>query len=189
MIFILESRLQSIRPSIIESNNSSSTEKLIQSKQERFSVIIPLTSARRTLPVIDTTFVVKLEESKNTSLQTETIPRESLPTADVEQSKNTSYQTETVPRESLLTANVEESKNKSYQTEVIPIESLPTAEIEAPSYSQPKPPARLYFSPTLLLDDEEPDLEPIKSVLSNIDQNQSSNRKNNFFFLNILFVI
>ncbi len=186
MIFILESRLQSIRPSIIEPNNSSSTEKLIQSKQERFSVMIPLTSARRTLPVIDTTFVVKLEESKNTSYQTETVPRESLPTADVEVSKNTSYQTEAAPRESLPTADVEQSKNtepnKSYQTEVIPIESLPTADIEAPSYSQPKPPARLYFSPTLLLDDDEPDLEPIQSVLSTIDQNQSSNRKNNFFF-------
>jgi len=121
--------------SIIETNiPSSTTENLIQSKEEQFSIIIPLTSARRTLPVIDTTFVVKLEESRNTE------------------------------------------PNKSYQVEVPSIESLPTTEVEAtPSYSQPKPPARLYFSPTLLQDDDEPEL--IQPVLSTIDQNQISNKK------------
>ena len=127
LTFILESRLHSNRPSIIGSNRPSiiesdrplSTENLIPSKEERFSFIIPITSARRTLPVVDTTFVVKHEESRNTE------------------------------------------PNKSYHTEeVVPIESLPTAEVETTaSYSQPKPPARLYFSPTLLQDDEESDSE------------------------------
>ncbi len=98
-------------------------------------MIIPLTSARRTLPVIDTTFVVKLEESRNTE------------------------------------------SNKSQQVEVAPIESLPTTEVETtPSYSQPKPPARLYFSPTLLQDDDEPEI--IQTVLSTIDQNQTSKKTN-----------
>jgi hypothetical protein len=113
-------------------------DNLIQSKKERFSVIIPLASARRTLHVIDTTFVVKLEESRNTEA------------------------------------------SQSPQVEVVPIESLPTAaEVEAtPSYSQPKLPARLYFSPTLLQDDDEPELIP--PVLSTIDQNQTSRKKKQF---------
>ena len=93
--------------------------------------MLPLASARRTLPVVDTTFVVKLEDSRNTEA------------------------------------------NPSPQVEVIPIESLPTVETETTSsYSQPKLPARLYFSPTLLQDDEEPELIP--PVLSTIDQNQTS---------------
>lgn len=104
---------------------------MIPSKEERFSVMIPLTSARRTLPVVDTTFVVKLEETRTTEA------------------------------------------NQSNPTEVAPIESIPTMEVEATSsYSQPKPPARLYFSPTLLQDDDEPELLP--PVLSTIDQNRSS---------------
>ncbi len=153
-----------------ESNRPSSTENLIQSKEERFSVIIPLASARRTLPVIDTTFVVKLEESKNTtansSPQVEVVPIESLPTAEV------------VPIESLPAAEVVPIESLP-AAEVVPIESLPTAEVETtPSYSQPKLPARLYFSPTLLQDDDEPELIP--SVLSTIDQNQTSRNKTNF---------
>ena len=122
-MFCLESRLLS--------NRSSIRGDVIPSKEERFSVIIPLTSARRTLPVVDTTFVVKLEETKTTEA------------------------------------------NQSNPVEVAPIESLPTLEAEATSsYSQPKPPARLYFSPTLLQDDDEPELIP--PVLSTIDQNRSS---------------
>jgi len=106
-----------------------------------------LTSARRTLQVIDTTFVVKLEESNNISA-------------------NKSYQVAVAPIESLPTTEVEAT----------PLESLPTTGVEAtPSYSQPKPPARLYFSPTLLQDDEDP--EPIQIVLSTIDQNQTNNEK------------
>ena len=94
--------------------------------------MIPLTSVRRTLPVVDTTFVVKLEETKTSEV------------------------------------------NQSSRTEVPPVESLPTMEVDAtPSYSQPKLPARLYFSPTLLHDDDdEPEL--IQPVLSTIDQNRSS---------------
>jgi hypothetical protein len=112
-----------------------------------------LTSARRTLPVIDTTFVVKLEESNNTE-------------------PNKSYQVEIAPIESIPTTEVEATP--SYSQPKAPIESIPTTEVEAtPSYSQPKPPARLYFSPTLLQDDEEPELIP--PVLSTIDQNQTSN--------------
>ncbi|CAF5132067.1 unnamed protein product, partial [Rotaria sp. Silwood1] len=60
---IRKSRLQSNRRSTIEPNIHMSTEKLIPSKKERFSVMLAITSARRTLPVIDTTFVVKVEES------------------------------------------------------------------------------------------------------------------------------
>jgi hypothetical protein len=116
--------------------------------------MIPLTSARRTLPVIDTTFVVKLEESKSTE-------------------PNKSYQVEVVPIESLPGTEVTLIESLPTTT-VTPIESLPTGEA-TPSYSQPKPPARLYFSPTLLLDDEEP--EPIQTVLSTVDQNQTSNSK------------
>jgi hypothetical protein len=147
--------LLSNNPSIItnnQSNRPSTIENLIQSKEERFSVIVPLTSARRTLPVIDTTFVVKLEESKNTTA-------------------NPSPHVEIIPIEYLPTA------------EVIPIESLPIAEVETiPSDSQPKPPARLYFSPTLLQDDDEPELLP--PVLSAVDQNRTRKKpkKNNFSY-------
>jgi len=57
---------------------------------------------------------------------------------------------------------------------IAPIVSVPTAEVDiTPSYSEPKLPARLYFSPTLLQDDDENINEPIQPVLSTIDQNQS----------------
>jgi hypothetical protein len=46
-------------------------------------------------------------------------------------------------------------------------------------YSQPNPPAQLYFSPTFLQDEQS---EPIRNVLSPIDQNQTSN-KELFYFL------
>ncbi|CAF1569453.1 unnamed protein product [Rotaria magnacalcarata] len=131
---IRKSRLQSNRASIIEPSLRISTQNLIQSKEERFSVIIPLMSARRTLQVIDTTFVVKSEQSTMTE------------------------------------------PNDSYHDEVVPIESMPTNDIEmAPSYSQPKPPAHLYFSPTFLQDNEE--LELLQPVLSTIDQNQTNIEK------------
>ncbi|CAF3903403.1 unnamed protein product [Rotaria sp. Silwood2] len=161
---IRKSRLQSNRRSTTGPNLYTSTEKLIPSKEERFSVILPLTSARRTLRVIDTTFVIKIEESKtiesNESLHDEVVTLEShhddiLP--------NESHHDEVVP-------------NESYHDEVMPIESIPTTNVEiTPSYSQPKPPARLYFSPTLLQDHEES--EPIQTVLSNIDQNQTNIEK------------
>ncbi|CAF2876353.1 unnamed protein product [Rotaria sp. Silwood2] len=161
---IRKSRLQSNRRSTTGPNLYTSTEKLIPSKEERFSVILPLTSARRTLRVIDTTFVIKIEESKtiesNESLHDEVVTLEShhddiLP--------NESHHDEVVP-------------NESYHDEVMPIESIPTINVEiTPSYSQPKPPARLYFSPTLLQDHEES--EPIQTVLSNIDQNQTNIEK------------
>ncbi|CAF3772410.1 unnamed protein product [Rotaria sordida] len=141
---IRNSRLQSNRRSTIAPNIYTSIEKLIPTKDERFSVILPLTSARRTLPVIDTTFVVKVEESK-TSESNELNHNEIL-------------------------------SHESYHDEVIPIESIPITNVEiTPSYSQPKPPARLYFSPTLLQDHEES--EPIQNVLSNIDQNQTNIEK------------
>ncbi|CAF1295782.1 unnamed protein product [Adineta ricciae] len=153
---IRKSRLLSNRSSIRRSNLLPSTENLIQSKEERFSVMPPLNSARRTLPVVDTTFVVKLEDSKSTesnqSHQVEMEQPEPLPVTTI------------IPIESVA------------MTTVTPIESISTAEVEAsPSYSQPKPPARLYFSPTLLLDDG--DSEPVQPVLSTIDQNQSINIK------------
>ncbi|UJR23177.1 hypothetical protein I4U23_026196 [Adineta vaga] len=158
---IRKSRLLSNRSSIRQSNVPSSTKNLIRSKEERFSVILPLTSARRTLPVVDTTFVVKLEESKSTEpnqsyqAESETEPEpepESVPITTI------------IPIESVA------------MTTVTPIESVPTTEIETTqSYSQPKLPARLYFSPTLLLDDG--DSEPIQPVLSTVDQNQTINIK------------
>ncbi|CAF3614172.1 unnamed protein product [Rotaria socialis] len=141
---IRKSRLQSNRASIIEPSPRISTQNLIRSKEERFSVIIPLMSARRTLPVIDTTFVVKIEQSTMTE-------------------PNDLYHDEVAP-------------NDSYHDEVVPIESIPTNDVEmAPSYSQPKPPAHLYFSPTFLQDNEE--LELLQPVLSTIDQNQTNIEK------------
>ena len=90
-----------------------------------------MASARRVLPVIDTAFAIKLEESKTIE------------------------------------------PNKASQVDVTSMESFPTTDVETiPSYSSPKLPARLYFSPTLLQDNEEP--EPIQTVLSTIDQNQTS---------------
>jgi len=54
---------------------------------------------------------------------------------------------------------------------------IPSSEIEvSPMYSQPNLPARLYFSPTFLQDEES---EPIRTVLSPLDQNQTN--KNNEF--------
>ena len=48
--------------------------------------------------------------------------------------------------------------------------ALSTTQVEAsPIYSQPNLPARLYFSPTLLLEEES---EAIKQILSPVDQNQ-----------------
>jgi hypothetical protein len=41
-------------------------------------------------------------------------------------------------------------------------------------YSQPKPPAHLCFSPTILQDEQS---ESIRNVLSPLDQNQTSKRK------------
>lgn len=103
--------------------------------------MVPVPSARRTMTINDTTFVVKLEETR---------------TMDT----NETQQSEVVP------TPVEN---------VAPIRSMPTAEVDiTPSYSQPKPPARLYFSPTLLHDDDENINEPIQPILSTIDQNQSS---------------
>ncbi|CAF3473467.1 unnamed protein product [Rotaria sp. Silwood1] len=161
---IRKSRLQSNRRSTIEPNIHMSTKKLIPSKEERFSVMLALTSARRTLQVIDTTFVVKVEESNiieiNESHDYEVLPNESHHDEVV---KNESHHDDIVT-------------NESHHDEVIPIESVPTTDVEiTPSYSQPKPPAQLYFSPTLLQDHDEP--EPIQTVLSNIDQNQTNFEK------------
>jgi hypothetical protein len=106
------------------------------------------------------TDVVPIESMSSTDV----VPMESVPTID------------DVPMESVPT------------TDVVPIESVPTAEVETTtSYSQPKLPARLYFSPTLLQDDEESDLELIQPVLSTINQNQMSNKKTKSFLLNNLF--
>jgi hypothetical protein len=44
----------------------------------------------------------------------------------------------------------------------------------SPMYSQPKPPAHLCFSPTILQDEQS---ESIRNVLSPLDQNQTSRRK------------
>lgn len=51
---------------------------------------------------------------------------------------------------------------------------LPVGVEASPIYSQPNPPARLCFTPTFLQDEQS---EPIKSVLSPIDQNQISKSK------------
>ena len=116
--------------------------------------MLPLASARRTLPVIDTTFVVKLEESKS---------------AEPDQS----YQAEAEPLPVTTIIPIESVP----MTTVTPMDSMPTPEAEnTPSYSQPKPPPRLYFSPTLLLDDDD-EAEPIQAVLSTVDQNQTSKRR------------
>jgi len=57
---------------------------------------------------------------------------------------------------------------------------IPSSEIEvSPMYSQPNLPARLYFSPTFLQDEES---EPIRTVLSPLDQNQT-NKHNEFLDL------
>lgn len=135
----------------------------------------PLTSVRRTLQVIDTTFVVKYEESRNSqqtnkSYQVEVPPIESLPTTEAE----------VQPIQSLPTVETEVRPIKSLpttETEVPPIQSIPISEVETiPSYSQPKPPARLYFSPTLLQDDDDEaeESEIIQPILSTVDQNQTN---------------
>jgi len=189
------------------------------------SVIIPLASVRRTLPVIDTTFVVKLEDSQNTepnkSYQVDVAPVKTIPTTEVASTPIESMlttevaatpiesmpttevastpiesmpttqvaatpiesipttQVEGTPIESIPTTQVEGTPIESIpitQVEATPIESIPTTEVEAtPSYSQPKLPARLYFSPTLLQDDEEPEI--IQPVLSTIDQNKTNIEK------------
>lgn len=87
---------------------------------------------------------------------------------------------------------LEESRNieptLSGPVEVVPIESLPTAEAETTSsYSQPNLPARLYFSPTLLQDDE--DVELIPPVLSAVDQNRTSKIKTNVSIELTLFIV
>lgn len=135
-----------------------STEALVRSKEEQMSVMLPLTSARRTLTVIDTTFVVKHEQSQATE------PDESYQ-AEVEvQPAAPSPATNIIPIQS------------APMTTVTPLESVPTPEAETTSsYSQPKPPARLYFSPTLLLDDDE--TGPIQPVLSTVDQNKTSTKR------------
>ncbi|CAF1438955.1 unnamed protein product [Adineta steineri] len=162
---IRKSRLHSNRSSLIQYSIPISTENLIQTKQEQFSIIQPLNSARRTLHVIDTTFVVKLEESKSIEPdQLEIPPIASSSPSIVTNPIQLVPTTTSIPNEPLSV------------TTVTPNETLPTPEVDTtPSYSQPKPPARLYFSPTLLLDDVES--EPIQPVLSTIDQNQTRNEK------------
>lgn len=71
----------------------------------------------------------------------------------------------------------------SESSPIVPVESvnsapLSTTEMQAsPLYSQPNLPARLYFSPTLLHDEdddeeEEAPVKPVKSVLSPWNQNR-----------------
>lgn len=156
-----------------------STQRSMHMKQEQFSFVAPLASARRTLPVIDTTFVIKAEESRatesNGTYHEEVASMDAVPTTDVE----------VLPIESVPTTNGKVLPMKSVPTdnvEVLPMEYVPTTDSEImPSYSQPKPPAKLYFSPTLLHDGEEPEI--IQPVLSTIDQNQISK----FIELNSIF--
>jgi hypothetical protein len=79
------------------------------------------------------------------------------------------------------TTNIE--MNESSPIAIIPIAIIPSdhsshissREIEqSPMYSQPNLPARLYFSPTILHDEES---ESMKNILSPLDQNQTSQNK------------
>lgn len=60
----------------------------------------------------------------------------------------------------------ESSSNENFSQSIPPIQNE-----ASPIYSHPNPPARLYFTPTILQDEP---TEPIKHVLTSIDQNQTS---------------
>jgi hypothetical protein len=67
------------------------------------------------------------------------------------------------------------SVNKTYFVKLEETTNRSSTDIEtSPVYSQPNLPARLYFSPTFLQDEES---ESIRNILSPLDQNQTSKNK------------